>query len=180
MTWDFQSTLACAKWIGMGNHRIVFCISMALLASLAGGRESSATPALEGTATVIDGDTIEIHGERIRLDAIDAPESRQQCRQEDGKSYPCGRRAAFALADKVGRAPVRCEPKGRDRYQRVIAVCYRDRTNLNAWMVEHGWAVAFRKYGNDYILQEDTARVYRRGVWGGPFEMPWDWRARNR
>ena len=32
-----------------------------------------------GRASVIDGDTIEIRGERIRLNAIDAPESAQLC-----------------------------------------------------------------------------------------------------
>ncbi len=38
-----------------------------------------ATPALAdvaGVASVIDGDTIEVHGQRIRFHGIDAPESR--------------------------------------------------------------------------------------------------------
>lgn len=135
---------------------------------------------IAGTATVIDGDTIEIHGERIRFDAIDAPESRQQCLNADGTSYPCGRRSAFALADMIGRGLVRCEPKGHDRYRRTIAVCFKGETNLNAWTVAQGWAVAFRKYGIDYISQEDEARLNRRGIWDGTFEMPWDWRARKR
>ena len=55
-----------------------------------------ATPALAdvtGTASVIDGDTIEVHGQRIRLHGIDAPESRQLCRL-DGKSWQCGEVAA--------------------------------------------------------------------------------------
>ena len=80
----------------------------------------------------------------------------------------------------IGRTLVRCEPKGYDRYRRVIAVCFKGGTNLNAWMVQQGWAVAFRKYGIDYIPQEDEARLARRGMWVGTFEMPWDWRARNR
>ncbi len=58
-----------------------------------------ATPALAdvaGTASVIDGDTIEVHGQRIRLHGIDAPESRQLCRL-DGKPWQCGKDAANAL-----------------------------------------------------------------------------------
>jgi endonuclease YncB( thermonuclease family) len=51
-----------------------------------------ATPALAdmtGTALVIDGDTIEMYGQRIRLHGIDAPESRQLCRR-DGKLWTRG------------------------------------------------------------------------------------------
>lgn len=138
------------------------------------------TSSLQGVASVVDGDTIEIHGQRIRLHAIDAPESRQQCLGPDGSSYPCGRRAAFALSDMIGRSQVRCIPNGRDRYRRVIAVCFKGDTDLNAWMVAQGWAVAFRKYGKDYVTQEQGARARRIGIWAGSFELPWDWRKRNR
>ncbi len=74
-----------------------------------------ATPAradVAGVASVIDGDTIEVHGQRIRLHGIDAPESRQLCRR-DGKPWQCGKDAANALADKIARRPVTCEDLGR-------------------------------------------------------------------
>lgn len=49
---------------------------------------------LEGRVTVIDGDTLEMHGKRIRLHGIDAPESGQTCRSQSGKTYRCGQLAA--------------------------------------------------------------------------------------
>jgi len=158
---------------------------MAISAGLTAGllvmaAAASGAPLVQGTATVIDGDTIEIRGQRIRLDAIDAPESSQLCLDAAGKRYRCGQKSAFALADMIGRSVVSCQPKGRDRYRRVVAVCFKGATSVNAWMVAQGWAVAFRKYGIDYIGEEDTARFARRGIWAGSFQMPWDWRARNK
>jgi endonuclease YncB( thermonuclease family) len=141
---------------------------------------ASGAPLIQGTVSVIDGDTIEIRGERIRLDAIDAPESSQPCLDAAGKRFRCGQKSAFALADMIGRSVVNCESKGRDRYKRTIAVCFKGAANINAWMVAQGWAVAFRKYGTDYVSQEDEARLARRGIWAGSFDMPWDWRARKR
>lgn len=158
------------------------CLNIAcILAGLLSGMEAALGAApIQGTASVIDGDTIEIHGERIRFDAIDAPESRQLCHQSDGTPWRCGQKSAFALSDYMDRSTIRCQPRSRDRYKRIVAVCFKSGINLNAWMVERGWAVAFRKYGLDYVSQEDDARAHRRGMWAGSFEMPWDWRASNR
>lgn len=149
------------------------------LISLSLSADGIGSDIIEGNAIVIDGDTIEIHGERIRLDAIDAPESRQTCLDAAEARYRCGQKSAFVLADIIERGIISCQFKGRDRYKRIIAVCFRGDTNLNAWMVAQGWAVAFRKYGNDYISQEDEARLARRGMWAGSFDMPWDWRVQN-
>jgi endonuclease YncB( thermonuclease family) len=134
---------------------------------------------IAGQASIIDGDTHEIHGQRIRLHGIDAPESAQLCNR-DGKPWPCGRRAAFALADRIGNLTVTCEAKDRDRYGRIVAICFAGGENLNAWMVRQGWALAYRRYSRDYIADEDTARQARAGIWAGTFTPPWDWRRGER
>ncbi|WP_417809482.1 thermonuclease family protein [Thioclava sp.] len=133
---------------------------------------------ITGTASVIDGDTIDIHGSRIRLHAIDAIESRQRCKLPNGKLWNCGKDASFALADKIGRAPVSCEVTDIDRYKRFVAICRQNGEDLNAWLVRNGWAVAYRRYGRDYVPQEDAARKQQAGIWASEFMMPWDWRRR--
>lgn len=125
---------------------------------------------------MIDGDTLEIRGERIRLFGIDACESRQLCEDASGRSYRCGQQAALALADRIGRGTVRCEGKTRDRYGRLVATCYLGSEDLDAWMVSQGLALAFRKYSARYVPQEDAARLAKRGLWAGSFEAPWEWR----
>lgn len=135
---------------------------------------------LAGTASVIDGDTIEIHGTRIRLSAIDAIESSQRCTLPDGKKWNCGKDAAFALADKIGRSPVTCEVTDIDRYGRSVAVCSLRGLDLGGWMVQEGWAVAYRRYGLEYVAAEERARREGKGIWASDFVMPWDWRRGQR
>ncbi len=71
-----------------------------------------------GPARVIDGDTLDVQGQRIRLHGIDAPESRQLC-FIDGRRWQCGKEAANILMDFIKNRPVRCEDLGRDRYTRI-------------------------------------------------------------
>lgn len=71
---------------------------------------------LVGHASVIDGDTLEIHGTRIRLWGIDAPESSQLCRGEDSLPYRCGAKAANELDAFIAGRAVSCEVVGRDVY----------------------------------------------------------------
>ena len=131
--------------------------------------------AIVGVASVIDGDTIEIHGRRIRLEGIDAPESKQTCIR-DGVAERCGQRAALHLTDRIGRLVVSCEPTGTDRYGRTLAICSEGGEDLNGMMVRDGMAVAYRAFSSRYVDEEAAARGAGRGIWATDFEMPWDWR----
>jgi endonuclease YncB( thermonuclease family) len=143
--------------------------------------QTSLRDAISGQASVIDGDTIEIGGARIRLHAIDAPESRQTCTR-NGTPWRCGQQSALALADFIGKQVVVCEKQGIDRYKRILAICYRGAqrsVDLNAWMVEQGWALSYRRFSDLYADQEEKARQARRGIWSSEFEAPWEWRRRK-
>ena len=118
------------------------------------------------------------YGKRIRLYGIDAVESGQRC-QKEGRPWRCGRDLAFALADKIRERPVTCSGDEFDRYKRLIARCALNGEDLGGWMVENGWAVAFRRYSVLYVEREARAREKRIGLWSSEFQMPWEWRDRT-
>ncbi len=140
---------------------------------------ANAAATLSGSARVVDGDTLDVGGTRVRLHGIDAPESGQRCRSA-GQAWACGREASRALAAFIGSRAVACHERDRDRYGRVVAVCRLDGRNMNAWMVAQGWALAYRRYSLDYVQAEAAARAARRGVWRGEVVAPWDWRRGTR
>lgn len=135
---------------------------------------------ISGVASVIDGDTIEIHGARIRLHGIDAPESSQTCRRKNNEEWRCGQTAANLLSDLLGRRTVFCESTETDRYGRAIAICHAAGRDVNEEMVAQGYAVAYRRYSTDYVDAENAARQERLGMWSGAFVMPWDYRRGKR
>lgn len=151
-------------------RRILLAVVIVPAAIAAGGTD------LAGRASVIDGDTIEIHGLHIRLFGIDAPEAGQPCEDVDGHAYRCGQEAALALANHIGQRPVVCAPRDTDRYGLIVAVCRTGGQDLNAWLVSQGWALAYRRYSADYVREEAVARIAKRGIWRGQFISPWEWR----
>jgi endonuclease YncB( thermonuclease family) len=134
--------------------------------------------AISGAAVVIDGDTLDVAGVRVRLWGIDAPESRQVCTVA-GQDYPCGGRATQHLRALVGDRPVACEPRTTDRYGRTVALCRVEGRDLGAAMVRDGWAVAFVRYSLDYVAHEQEARTAKRGLWEGTFTAPEIWRRKG-
>lgn len=135
--------------------------------------------AIFGVATVIDGDTIEIHGQRIRLHAIDAPESGQFCVAAESR-YRCGQRAALYLQDLINSSQVACKAQDTDRYGRTVAVCEVGGIDLGQRMVASGWALAYREYDMVYLPAEASARQAQVGIWAGEFVEPWNWRQGQR
>ncbi len=131
---------------------------------------------ITGKPRVIDGDTIEIADERIRLHGIDAPEMKQTCRTSKGREQKCGVLAKQALERLVKGQDVTCKGETRDRYKRLIAVCYSGPFDINETMVADGWALAYRKYSSDYVRAETFAKSRREGMWRGEFVPPWVWR----
>ena len=131
---------------------------------------------LAGPANVIDGDTIDINGQRIRLEGIDAPETAQTCGLNGGGTWPCGRAAAKALLALVNNADVACDSRGYDKYSRLLAVCFVDGKEINSMLVRTGYAWAFVKYSATYLEDEKTAQASNLGVWQGPAQAPWDFR----
>jgi endonuclease YncB( thermonuclease family) len=130
---------------------------------------------ITGVVSVIDGDTLDLHGTRIRLWGIDAPESRQLCRR-DGEPWRCGQAAALALSDRIGRRVVHCEVRDVDRWSRLIALCRLAGEDLSEWLVRSGLALAYRRYAKDYVASEELARRARAGIWVGAFAPPWEYR----
>jgi endonuclease YncB( thermonuclease family) len=133
---------------------------------------------LAGQASIIDGDTLEIHGTRIRLWGIDAPESDQLCRNEDGEHYRCGQKAANDIDAFLARHPVECVEVDRDQYRRAVAVCTVAGTDLADWLVRNGHALDWPKYSQgDYAAAQDEAKRAERSIWSGSFIEPWHYRA---
>ena len=138
---------------------------------------SAENGALAGKARVIDGDTVEVAGVRVRLWGVDAPEKRQSCRS-GGKAWACGGLAEAALRSRS--SDLQCQAKGKDRYGRVLGVCFEGREDVNAWLVSEGWALAYRQFSKAYVGQEEEAKAQKRGMHRGEFIAPWDWRRGKR
>ena len=130
-----------------------------------------------GAVRVGDGDSIDIGRTRIRLHGIDAVELAQHCKDAAGVDYACGEEAKQTLQALIGNKTVRCDERhGVDQYGRVTAVCTADGMDLNAAMVDSGFAVAYRQHSLAYVPNEDRAKVAKKGLWAGTFEMPSQYR----
>jgi endonuclease YncB( thermonuclease family) len=174
---DFWTGLAGFVATGDWPARPTALASTDPVASAAGALSEDALPAgtLAGRVSVVDGDTLDLHGARIRLHALDAPESAQPCFVASD-TVRCGQRAAMALASWIANRSVLCIRHDVDRYGRIVAQCSVDGEDMGAWLVRSGHAVAYRRYGTDYVCDEKIAARDRRGIWAMRFVEPASWR----
>jgi endonuclease YncB( thermonuclease family) len=161
---------------GMSIHRSRWLrvLSLDVAALLTLRRRSEC---LTGYAKVIDGDSIVVAGEMVRLHGIDAPELDQTFYWR-GKQMACGTMALAALEALTAGVRLRCVGVGRDCYGRLVAKCFSPNgVDVGKRLVSAGWALAYRRYSMDYVDAENKARKAKRGMWRGTFMKPWDWRA---
>ena len=138
-----------------------------------------------GKANVTDGDTIKINDQKIRLFGIDAPETKQFCKEvylsflifNFKRDYKCGEKSTDALKKKIQGKNIRClVQNNKDRYRRNIGICYLKKQDINSWLVKNGYAIAYRRYSKKYIMDEQHAKDNKLGIWQGTFMKPEKWR----
>ena len=140
---------------------------------------SFAEKIIEGKAKIIDGDTIHIGKNKIRLHGIDAPEINQTC-EKNNITWLCGENATNALVNIINSQKIICSIKDIDQYNRYIGVCFVNNLNMNKYMVINGWAIAYRYYSKDYIEVENIAKRKKVGIWQGSFQEPYLFRKKQK
>jgi endonuclease YncB( thermonuclease family) len=137
-----------------------FCLSLALLLL-------TATPAVADSVEVVDGDTIRVDGQRVRIWDYDAPERPRTC-MINGREREIGLEATEGLKSILAGGELRCETKDRDRYGRTVADCWVGQQNIGEAMVRSGWAWALPRYSKGRFLPaQEEAETASRDVWAG-------------
>lgn len=152
-------------------RKSLFCVLFVVLLVAA---PAAFAQSLTGAVRVVDGDTLVMKGERIRIHGINAPEAKQQC---DNGRWSCGQAATQAMERLVAGRPVSCSGRDRDHYGRLVAVCVNHQgVDVGRELVRQGLATAYRRYSSDYVGEENAARAAGVGVWAGEFTDPESYR----
>jgi endonuclease YncB( thermonuclease family) len=161
---------------------VAFALAAGLFSGLVQARPVAVVPpegVVSGPAHVVDGDTIDIGGTRIRLEGIDAPEAGQTCQTALGETWACGTAATRLMVDLTRDVSVDCYSRGLDKYGRLLGICFARGVDINAEMVRQGYAWAFVKYSTHYVAEEAAAHTALRGIWQGPALPAWEYRAQK-
>jgi endonuclease YncB( thermonuclease family) len=152
-------------------------LPMLAVAVTAGGSKAAE---IAGAPVVVDGRTLEVAGQQVRLWGIDAPDLDQTCSRV-GRDYDCGSVARAALWDLVSGLDVVCTPVEGAAVEAepdlVVATCTAGGFSLNENMVHTGWALADPAITDRYVATGEAAKTARRGLWHGEFDPPAAWRS---
>jgi endonuclease YncB( thermonuclease family) len=176
--------------VGLGSRLLVLSLMLSAVAS------ADEKKVLTGKPVAVDGDTIKINNQRVRLFGIDSFEADQLCRDRDNKSYQCGFVASLVMMDVMASVEtITCNVINTDRYKRYVARCYfatgvdgdaieagagEAGSDVAAFMVAQGWALDWPHYSKgEYAGMQVAAARDKLGVWQGTFLEPWEYRSRN-
>jgi endonuclease YncB( thermonuclease family) len=154
----------------MRSRNLLFSIFLTLFVWIV----LSASPGCAATATVKDGNTIQLGEVTFRLDGIDAPELDQTCIDDQADPWTCGVEAREQLTKLIGGRSVRCDDLGPDKTtkKRHVGLCTveGETTSLNQQLVRAGFALDFEPSAKGRFLQDEAgARDARLGLWKGCF-----------
>lgn len=138
---------------------------------------------IAGTVRVVDGDTIDVAGQRVRIWGIDAPERAQTCAATPGawRTYECGRDATAVMDELTRGRRVTCVPRGSPSYGRTVAICSTEAGDLGGAMVRRGWAIDVPRYSHGaYRAEEEVAKREGLGIHAGRFTLPEQWRREHK
>lgn len=134
---------------------------------------------VSGPAHVLDGDTADIAGKRVRLYGIDAPELSQSCADAKRKSWPCGKVARESLEELTAGKTVICTYEEVDATGRLLGSCKVDGRDINETLVSEGHAWAFVRYSDVYTASERKARAAQKGIFAAENVPAWEFRQKR-
>ena len=131
-----------------------------------------------GTAIAVDGDSIKVAGNSVRLLGIDAPEYKQTCFDAKNSEYPCGIISKNFTKNLVDGKNVTCHYHKKDIYNRYLAQCELDGVVINWQILRNGMAVIYNYSEVDVEIKmlESQAKADKLGIWQGSFQLPKEYR----
>ncbi|ANY85511.1 hypothetical protein BB934_45670 (plasmid) [Microvirga ossetica] len=154
-----------------------FCLALMVFVTNAAISGYANGNSISGYASVLDGDTADIGGKRVRFFGIDAPELSQTCVDAAGRSWQCGREARDRLAELTDGKVVTCTYEEIDANGRLLGSCKVDGRGINGILVAEGLAWAFVRYSDVYVGVERKARAEHKGVFAADNLPAWDYRS---
>lgn len=135
-----------------------------------------------GKVFVIDGDSIRVGKNEVRLFGIDAPEFKQNCFNAQNEEYACGRASFDFLRKLAGGKFAECVYAQKDKYDRYLGKCLVDDVSINEEIIKNGMAVIYNFTESDKKIDalEAEAKEKKLGIWQGVFQLPKNYRKENK
>jgi endonuclease YncB( thermonuclease family) len=113
---------------------------------------------ISGVGRVLDADTIEVAGVRVRLEGLPCPEGNE----------PGGSAATSAMRGLTAGQHVTCSLTGERTYDRIVGTCYVGDTDLTAAIIRQGVCARCPRYdpGGRYLPAQREAGPWRGSMPG--------------
>lgn len=142
---------------------------------------------ISGYGYTIDGNTVQIGDNTVRLLGSIAPYLNQMGQDVIGREYPAGLYARDVLASIIADQPLGCRVvpqngKEKDANGNYFGICAAPQvSDVSAEMIKRGWAMIDRsgetQVYSTYVDIESKSKTILRGIWQGPLEKPWVFKA---